>query len=139
MPPAQIQRLRRSFAALLPQADAHAGAFFAQLFAAAPELRPVFAREPRALRAQFIQLLGGAVGLVDKPHVLMPMARRLGERAATQGLRRVHYPVIGSVLLRCLEQALGPAFDDEAGAAWETLYALLVGMVLEGRDNAVAA
>jgi hemoglobin-like flavoprotein len=138
MTPAQIQLLRRSFGQLLPKADATAAEFYANLFAADPALRALFPPDLEAQRAKLMQMIGGAVGLVDKPHVLLPMVRQLGERHAAYGVLPAHYGSVGTALLKTLAQRLGPAFDDDTRTAWEMLFALIAGMMLEGamRDAA---
>ncbi len=138
MTPAQIQLLRRSFAAVLPKADATAGHFHDQLFAAEPALRALFPADLQAERAKLMQLIGGTVGLVDKPHVLLPMLRQLGARHARCGLRPAHYHSIGAALLASLAQAVGPAFDDATRTAWELHCAFVTGMMLEGAEALAA-
>ncbi len=138
MTPAQIQLLRRSFALLLPKADATAGLFYEHLFAADPALRALFPADLQAQRTKLMQMIGGAVGLVDKPHVLLPMVRQLGGRHAVYGVMPAHYGAVGAALLKTLAQRLGPAFDDDTRTAWEMLYALIAGMMLEGAERAAA-
>ena len=138
MTPAQIQLLRRSFAAVLPTADATAARFYDNLFAADPPLRALFPADLKAQRAKLVQMVGGAVGLADKPHVLLPMLRHLGTRHAADGVRPAHYATVGGVLMATLEQTLGPAFDGETRTAWEMLYALVAGMLLEGGEALAA-
>lgn len=138
MTPAQLQLLRRSFAAILPTADATAARFYDNLFASNPPLRTLFPGDLKAQRAKFVQMIGGAVGLADKPHVLLPMLRHLGARHAADGVRPEHYGAVGTALIATLEQALGPAFDSETRTAWEMLYALVAGMMLEGGEALAA-
>lgn len=138
MTPAQIQLLRRSFAAVLPKADATAARFHEHLFAAEPALRALFPADLQAERTKLMQLIGGTVGLVDKPHVLLPMLRQLGARHARCGLRPAHYGSIGAALLATLEQRLGAAFDDATRTAWEQHCALVTGMMLEGAEALTA-
>ena len=54
MTPAQIQLLRRSFAAVLPTADATAARFYDNLFAADPPLRALFPADLKAQRAKLV-------------------------------------------------------------------------------------
>lgn len=137
MTPAQIQLLRDSFARLLPRADAAARRFYEHLFASAPALRRLFPTDMTVQRAKLMQLLGGAVGLADKPHLLVPMLRQLGARHGAQGVQPAHYPLMGLALLKTLEEQLGSAFDEATCTAWESLYALIAGLMLEGCEPAV--
>lgn len=139
MTPAQIHLLRDSFALLLPRADATAARFYDQLFAAAPGLRALFPSDLGVQRGKLMQMLGGAVGLADKPHLLMPMLRQLGARHAGSGVRAVHYPVVGVALLGTLAETLGERFDEPTRTAWESLYALVAGLMIEGAEAASSA
>jgi hemoglobin-like flavoprotein len=134
MTPAQIHLLRDSFALLLPRADATAARFYEHLFAAAPALRKLFPTDLTVQRGKLMQMLGGAVGLADKPHLLMPMLRQLGARHATSGVRAGHYPVVGIALLTTLAETLGERFDEPTRTAWESLYALVAGLMIEGAE-----
>lgn len=139
MTPAQIHLLRDSFALLLPHADATAHRFYDHVFAAAPALRRLFPADLAAQRGKLMQMLGGAVGLADKPHLLMPMLRQLGARHGASGVQPAHYPVVGLALLQTLEDQLGARFDDETRLAWESLYALVAGLMIEGAESAAEA
>jgi hemoglobin-like flavoprotein len=122
MTPQQIERVRASFALVAPIADQAAALFYANLFEADPSLRSLFRGDMAAQGAKLMQMIGAAVRLLDTPHALVPVLRRLGERHAGYRVREAHYATVGTALLRTLEQGLGDAFDTDTRDAWAALY-----------------
>jgi hemoglobin-like flavoprotein len=139
MTPDQIRRVRTSFALLLPMAEAAAGLFYANLFDADPSLRPLFKTDFKSQGAKLMQMIGAAVGLLDKPHVLMPVLRQLGERHAGYGVRKEHYATVQFALLKTLEQGLGEEFGPATREAWVTMLSLVSGLMIEAAEQREAA
>ena len=88
---------------------------------------------------KLMQMIGAAVGLLDKPHVLLPTLRRLGARHAGYGVEARHYDTVGAALLRTLEQGLGSAFDDATRAAWTAMYGVVATTMIEAAAEEPAA
>lgn len=140
MTPDQIRRVRDSFTLLLPQAKNAAALFYVNLFEADPTLRPMFKGPIDEQGAKLMQALGAAVGLLDKPEVLLPVLRRLGERHGGYGVQPVHYDIVGAVLLKTLGQGLGDDFDDATRDAWAALYRVVADTMIEaGSGERLAA
>jgi len=118
----QIQLIRQSFALVAPISDTAAALFYQRLFELDPALRPMFPASLVGQGRKLMQMLGAAVGLLDKPATLIPTLESLGRRHAGYGVRDEHYATVGSALLWTLEQGLGPAFTPEVRAAWIGLY-----------------
>ena len=123
MTPQQIVLVRNSFARIAPIADHAAALFYDNLFLAQPQLRSLFRNADMASQgAKLVQMIGAAVKLLDSPGALMPVLGKLGARHAGYSVKAVHYGMVGSALMKTLEQGLGDAFDAPTREAWATMY-----------------
>lgn len=139
MTPDQIRRVRTSFSLLLPNAKEAAALFYANLFDADPSLRPLFRSNVEQQGVKLMQALGAAVGLLEKPEVLLPVLRQMGARHGGYGVKPEHYGVVGATLLKTLGQGLGDAFDAETRSAWAALYAVVADTMIESGRPQMAA
>lgn len=139
MTPRQITLVRNSFAAVAPIADTAAALFYGHLFAADPSLRSLFKGDMAQQGARLMQMIGSAVGLLEKPQVLLPVLRQLGARHAGYGVQAPHYDTVGAALIKTLAQGLGEAFDDETRAAWVAVYGLIASTMMVAAQEAVPA
>ena len=131
MTPHQIQLVRTSFAQVEPIAAQAATMFYNNLFAADPSLRPLFRGDMAAQGERLMTMIGAAVGLLERPHAMLPVLRSLGARHAGYGVRDEHYATVGGALLLTLEQGLGDAFTDEVRTAWATMYGIVSRTMME--------
>ena len=122
MTPKQIQLIKVTFAMVAPAADSAAIIFYARLFKLDPSLRAMFPPDLAPQRKKLMQMLGAAVGMLDRPQSLIPALESLGRRHSGYGVRDEHYATVGEALLWTLERGLGPVFTDEAREAWTALY-----------------
>jgi len=118
----QIQLIRQSFAQVAPISEAAAALFYQRLFELDPGLRRLFPASLEEQGRKLMQMLGAAVGLLDKPDTLIPVLQNLGRRHAGYGVKDEHYLTVGSALLWTLEQGLGAAFKPEVCEAWAAMY-----------------
>jgi hemoglobin-like flavoprotein len=126
MTPHQTALVRASFARIAPIADHAAALFYDNLFLAQPQLRELFRRtDLRAQGEKLMQMIASAVRLLDAPQTLMPVLAQLGRRHAGYGVKPAHYAMVGSALIRTLEQGLGDAFDVPTREAWTAMYVLV--------------
>ena len=126
MTPQQTYLVRNSFARIAPIADHAAALFYDNLFLAQPQLRSLFRNADMASQgAKLMQMIGAAVKLLDSPGALMPVLGKLGARHAGYSVKAVHYGMVGSALMKTLEQGLGDAFDAPTREAWATMYELV--------------
>ena len=131
----QIRRIRTSFARLLPIAEPAAALFYGNLFEADPSLRPMFKGDMAQQGAKLMQMIGGAVGLLDRPQLLAPVLANLGRRHGGYGVRPEHYASVGAALMKTLEQSLGDAFDDATRADWGAMYQLISELMIEAAER----
>jgi hemoglobin-like flavoprotein len=131
MTPQQISLVRTSFACVEPIAAQAATIFYNNLFAADPSLRTLFRGDMAAQGERLMTMIGAAVGLLDRPHALLPVLRSLGARHAGYGVRDTHYATVGAALIQTLEQGLGDAFTPEVREAWVALYGIVSRTMME--------
>ena len=125
MTPQQIALVRSSFAEVSPIADSAAKLFYSRLFELDPSLRPLFRNSLDAQGSKLMNMIAGAVCLLDQPEKLMPVVRNLGRRHTGYGVEDGHYETVGAALLWTLEKGLGAAFTPEVENAWIAVYGVL--------------
>jgi hemoglobin-like flavoprotein len=120
-----ITIVRESFDLVEPIAPQAAALFYANLFEADPSLQSLFKGDMVAQGHKLMQMIGLAVGKLDKPDVLIPALQNLGRRHATYGVVDQHYDTVGAALLKTLYQGLGVAYTPEVEEAWTEVYGVL--------------
>ncbi|WP_218509314.1 globin family protein [Variovorax sp. dw_308] len=135
----QVQLVRDSFALVRPIAPQAAALFYGHLFDADPSLRALFRGDMVDQGERLMTMIGSAVGLLEKPDVLMPVLRNLGARHVGYGVVDAHYATVGGALLLTLEQGLGDAFTPEVREAWTAMYGIVSRTMIEAsREPALA-
>jgi methyl-accepting chemotaxis protein len=128
-----VQALETSFDLLAPRGDELMDVFYARLFAAAPAVKPLFARTD--LRKQKIMLLR-VLGLLRRSlrdlDPLVPILHDLGARHVAYGARPEHYPVVGAVLIASMAEVAGDAWRPEYEHAWAAAFDVVAGAMLDG-------
>jgi hemoglobin-like flavoprotein len=122
MTPQQIQLVTENFELIKPWADAVATTFYKRLFELDPSLRDMFPSNMADQGRKLMQMLGAAIGMLNRPAALVQVLNGLGQRHAGYGVRDEHYETVGAALLWTLEYGLGPTFTPEAREAWTALY-----------------
>ncbi len=112
--------------------------FYARLFAAVPEVEPLFAATD--LRRQKAMLLAALV-LVRKSlrdlDELVPKLYALGARHVDYGALPEHYPVVGEALIGAMAEVAGPAWTREYEVAWTEAVGVVAGVMIEGAEEAI--
>lgn len=132
----QVELLEQSFKAVAPRGQAFVASFYETLFAAHPEVTPLFGHVD--MTAQRTKLLGALVLAVEnlrRPEVLFPALRELGKRHVGYGVAAAHYPAVGGALLETFETFLGAEWTPEVKAAWTDAYGAIVSVMLEGANG----
>jgi hemoglobin-like flavoprotein len=80
---------------------------------------------------RLMQMIGGALRLLDRPAELLQVLRSLGGRHAGYGVRDSHYATVGAALILTLQQGLGEAFTDEVKDAWVDLYRVISATMMQ--------
>lgn len=136
MDAAKIALIQDSFAAVIPVSDETAAAFYDRLFAAAPEVRPLFTTDMAAQGRKLMLTLTAIVDGLDRLDVLLPIARELAVRHVRYGAKPAHYDAVGAALIATLRTRVGPAWTDATEAAWGEAYQLLAGAMIDAARRA---
>lgn len=138
MTTAEIILIRDSFRKVAPIADQAASLFYARLFELDPSLRALFRGDMADQGKKLMQMIGLAVGGLERLDELVPMVRQLGLRHAGYRVRDAHYETVGEALLWTLERGLGADFTPATKHAWAKVYGLLAETMKAGaRDGAL--
>ncbi len=137
MTPNEIQLVKDSFAKVVPIAPQAAELFYGKLFEIAPEVKPLFKGDMTEQGRKLMQILGTAVGSLDRLSEIVPTVQGLGRRHVSYGVRDEHYGKVAEALLWTLGQGLGPAFTAEVKDAWVVAYTVLADtMKAAGKQSA---
>ena len=126
-----ISLVRESFDLVTPIAPQAAALFYANLFEADPQLKPLFKGDMVVQGHSLMQMLELALNMLDQPQVLVPALQDLGRRHAGYGAQDHHYDAVGGALLKTLRQGLGVAWAPEVEEAWTEVYGVLAGTMNE--------
>jgi nitric oxide dioxygenase len=129
----QVDILEKSFAQVVPEAEAFAAQFYVNLFVDYPAAKPLFANTK--MKEQEQKLLHSLMLVIENlhnPDVLDSTLRGLGARHVQYGALPEHYPLVGNSLLKTFEQYLGTDWTAETKQAWVDAYDAIATIMLEG-------
>ena len=126
-----IELLRETLELTLALDDTFPIRFYQRLFAAHPEVRPLFHRNsPGAQNKMFAQKLTAVIDHLDDPDWLGRELPSLAANHARYGVTPAMYPWVGEALIATLREACGERWTPEAESAWTEAYASLVTAIL---------
>jgi hemoglobin-like flavoprotein len=117
---ALAQRLRNSFQAITPAADAFADSFYQRIFAAAPQVRALFPLDMQAQKKKLLATLAWIVENLERGDELKATLRELGRRHDAYGAQPAHYPVVATAMIAAMADVAGPAWNSEIEGDWRT-------------------
>jgi len=133
-----VQALETSFDLIAPQGNELMDTFYARLFAAAPEVEPLFAgtdlRRQKAMLLAALVLVRRSLRDLDD---LVPKLYALGARHLAYGALPEHYPVVGEALIGAMAEVAGSAWTREYEAAWTEAVGVVAGVMIEGAEEAI--
>jgi hemoglobin-like flavoprotein len=132
MTPTQIELVQISFRTLPPAVDETARLFYERLFEMDPSLRSMFRGNMQEQGRKLMQMIGVAVGALQRLEQLLPVIEDLGRRHARYGVREEHYATVAGALLWTLHTVLRDAFTPEVRAAWIATYEALSSAMQRG-------
>lgn len=138
MTPQQVLLVKSSFAKVAPIAPQAAELFYGRLFEIAPDVKPLFKGDMAEQGRKLMQVIGMAVGSLDRLPELVPVVQDLGARHAGYGVKDEHYGKVAEALLWTLEKGLGDAFTSEVKDAWVTVYTILADTMKQAAKRAAA-
>ncbi|MEO1161563.1 MAG: globin family protein, partial [Pseudomonadota bacterium] len=119
---------RKTWAQVVPIADAAAQLFYQRLFEIDPDAKSLFANtDMPAQNEKLVDTLSLVVEKADQLDSIVPVLQELGRKHLRYGVEDRHYDSVGSALLWTLGQGLGEGFTGQARAAWTVAYALVSG------------
>lgn len=122
MTPARIALVRDSWTRVLPIRQQAARLFYDRLFEQAPEVRPMFRRDPVEQGDKLMAALNTLVLSLGRLEQMLPLARELAIRHVAWGVHAAHYDHVGEALLWTLRQGLGESATPEVMDAWAEAY-----------------
>src|SRR3954453_2059647 len=135
-----LDALETSFDLVAPRGDELMRIFYADLFAVAPSVEPLFAgsdmARQRGMLVSALVLLRTSLGDLQPA---VPVLKRLGARHVAYGARPEHYPVVGEVLIGAMAQVAGDAWEPRFEDAWREAFGAGGGAMLEGAAEAELA
>lgn len=136
MTPEEIDLVTRSAERVSPRMDALSADFYTRLFAAHPELRPLFPADNSGQEVKFAASLAAIVAAIPDFVAFSDRTASLGRVHAAHRIGARQYAAVGTVLLETLGET-DPQWDAPTAAAWATAYDLLAeSMMLAGRTRA---
>lgn len=137
---AELAAISDSFALAHRDAAEAGSLFYRILFRRAPQLRPLFRRDPGKLGLKCMDTLNMVVPALDNPGRVQALTDDLARRHVAYGVEPVHYAQIGPVLIAALSQHLrADRFPGEARCAWIRAYAGISGSTVAAAYPRAAA
>jgi len=131
MTPESIDRLKRSFSEVSAQPRALAARFYHELFAAAPNLRPLFPADLTSLQGHFEAALALVIKNLEDMAVLQDSLRDLGAQHVQWGARPEDYFVVRDAIVRAI-RTTSAAWSDELDADWRQAITAIAVPMLQG-------
>jgi methyl-accepting chemotaxis protein len=130
--------VRGTWAAVAGDLQGAGDLFYKTLFEMEPSLKTgIFGKSDMKVQPlRLMQMVDGAIKLLDQPDVLIPTLLKLGERHLMYGTEPAHYVVVGQALIKTLKAALGPKMTPEATAAWIRIYGVIQDTMIKGTEKA---
>jgi hemoglobin-like flavoprotein len=128
--------LETSFDLIAPHGDELTEIFYANLFAAAPSVEPLFAHtDMRRQRAMLLAALGMLRRSLRNLDQVLPALREMGARHVAYGAEPEHYPVVGEVLIGAMAEVGGRFWRKSYTEAWTEAFGAVAGVMIEGAES----
>ncbi|MFB2881201.1 pentapeptide repeat-containing protein [Floridanema aerugineum] len=131
-----VELLEQSFEKIKPHANEFVVSFYENLFAANPEVKPLFTKTD--MTNQYKKLLNSLVLVVEnlrQPENLGAVLNALGARHVSYGVIPKYYGPVGAALLTTFEQYLQTDWTPEVKQAWLAAYQAITAEMLKGADE----
>lgn len=134
--PLAVEILSSSFEKVKPRAEEFAKSFYENLFAAHPEVKPLFSTTDIAKQEKkLLQSLVLVVENLRNTEVLGQVLSNLGTRHVGYGVIAKHYRPVGEAILITFEQYLQQDWTPEVKKAWEDAYRTITSIMLQGAST----
>lgn len=119
---AQVRLVRASLSKVRMRLVPASDAFYENLFAIAPELRPLFRSDLQSQGMRFMSTIAVIADLLDAPAELGSAIDDLARSHSGVGVRGAHFAPMRIALMVTLAETLGEEFTPELQAAWHAAY-----------------
>ncbi len=134
-----VETLERSFDLVAPRGDELVDCVYANIFARAPSVRPLFSEtdmtRQKKMLLQALVMLRKSLRNLD---AITPALQSLGARHARYGVLPDHYPVVGAALLDAMATVGGEDWKPEYTTAWAGAYGVVQEAMLSGAPTETA-
>jgi len=113
-----IRSLETSFDLIVKRTPDFASRFYQRLFITFPNLRAMFPADMRAQEKKLTDTLVFVIHSLRDPATLQQSFRVLGERHASLGVKREHYPPVIACLVRTMAESAGEDWTAELQSDW---------------------
>lgn len=132
---ALVARLRATYERVRAHDVQLATLFYDKLFAAAPQLRPMFRGDLDSQRLKLVQALDAVVTNFEHPAENAAMLAALGQRHAQYGAKPEHYALVVRLLVESMQSLLGPDADPSALQEWTMALRLVSNQMIAAAEN----
>lgn len=136
---ALVGRLRSTYELVRASDRRFAELFYDKLFAAAPELRPLFRSDLATQAGKLMASLDVVVRNLEKPGENAAMLAALGKRHAAYGAKPEHYELVVKLLIESMQELLGPHADQRRLEEWRTALRLISSRMIAASVESPAA
>jgi class 3 adenylate cyclase/hemoglobin-like flavoprotein len=109
--------------------------FYANLFKANPELRPLFVNDLTAQTKMLVSMLSSLVKGLNRMDEIQGGLRELGKRHRDYKVARTDYDKLSRALLWTLEEFLGDDLTPEIRHAWITVYGMIAETMIDAAED----
>lgn len=134
-----VQRLRETYDQLRAEGTPFVDLFYSKLFAAAPQVRPMFKSDPAAQSQKLLAALDAVVRNLEKPTETAAMLAAMGQRHAGYGARPEHYDLVVTLLIDSMRETLGPHASEERLEEWRQALQLISAQMIAAAGQAQPA
>lgn len=113
--------------------------FYAQLFAMAPQLRPMFPADMTGQMQRMTDALLGAIrqlATTDTAELEVVLHRLGADHRIRYGVESEHYLYIGHALTRAVREVAGPAYSGSLSSSWIAVYQWVAAQMTAGAESA---
>jgi hemoglobin-like flavoprotein len=132
---ALVHRLEASFAPIRDSGLRFGEIFYAKLFAAAPQLRPLFRSDPQAQTEKLVASLDAIVRNLLDPDENAAMLAALGKRHAGYGVKPGHYDLVIELLIESMREVLGPSAHGPSLDEWRLALRLVSDQMIAAAES----
>lgn len=134
----QIELIRESAERLAEANVAATNAFYANLFKAAPNVRPLFPEDMFDQSEKLWNSIAMVVESADNLSEIEGALKALGARHIGYGAEPAHYQVVTDVLIETISVLMADVWSDAHHAAWKAALEAVCTIMLEGAAQRAA-